>query len=224
MAGGIQYKPINLLPMYGAEYEPYIKKTEAQKENDKKFIESIVKSEGSRKLGAKHFSTAGWVMLKNGDFKTAMMRFNQAWLLDPDYYQPYWGFGALMLNDEKPEKAITYFEKAIKRIDADMLDEAKEKPPLFVDAARAYAWQASILKESGAKKSAVLYGNANKLIDDALRMNPKYGNAYKIGGVIACEEGNYERAWDIVKKSRNIGGYDFDEKFIAELSAAMPEP
>ena len=224
MANGTQYKPLNLLPMYGAEYEPYIKKTEEQKENDQKFIASIIKSEGSRKVGAKRFSAAGWLKLKNGDAKTAMMRFNQAWLLDPDYYQPYWGFGALMLNDKNPEKAIIYFEKAIKRIDSGMIDEVKEKPSLFVDAARAYAWQAAILKESNTKESTTLYGKANKLIDDALNINPMYGNAYRIGGIIAYEEGNYERALSIVKKSRNTGAYDFDAKFISKLSQKMSEP
>ena len=224
MASGAQYKPLNLLPMYGSEYEPYIKKTEAQKEKDQKFIASIVKSEGTRKVGAERFSAAGWLKLKNGDAKTAMMRFNQAWLLDPDYYQPYWGFGALMLNDKNPEKAIIYFEKAIKRIDSGMIDEVKEKPPLFVDAARAYAWQAAIIQESDMKESTTLYRKANKLIDDALHINPKYGNAYRIGGIISYEEGNYERAWSIVKKSRDTGAYNFDDKFISKLSQEMSEP
>ncbi len=162
--------------------------------------------------------------MSSGDAKTAMMRFNQAWLLDPDYYQPYWGFGVLMLGEGKPEKALVYFEDAMSRIDKSMTDETKEKPPFYVDVARANAWQASKLKKTDAEKSRALYETADKLIDDALRIAPDYGDAYRWGGIIAYDQANYERTWRMVKKSRETGAYEFDEKFIAKLSRAMPEP
>ncbi len=221
---GAHYKPLNLLPMYGAEYYPQIQKTKKQKESDQKFIESIIRSEGSREIGARRFSMAGWMKMSSGDAKTAMMRFNQAWLLDPDYYQPYWGFGVLMLGEGKPEKALVYFEDAMSRIDKSMTDETKEKPPFYVDVARANAWQASKLKKTDAEKSRALYETADKLIDDALRIAPDYGDAYRWGGIIAYDQANYERTWRMVKKSRETGAYEFDEKFIAKLSRAMPEP
>jgi len=154
---GDHYKPLNVLPMYGA---PEKIKTEEQKRLDKEFIDSIVKSEGSREIGAKRFAAAGWIKRENGDARASMMRFNQAWLLDSEYYEPYWGFGTLMLDDKKPEKASLFLEKAMA-----LIDDEKEKPPLFIQAARAYAWQASGFKENDTDKAKTLYKKANVLIE-----------------------------------------------------------
>ena len=46
-AWGNAYKPINVLPMYGA---PYVEKTEQQLKSDDEFIQSVIKSEGSREV------------------------------------------------------------------------------------------------------------------------------------------------------------------------------
>ncbi len=211
-----KYKPINTLPMYGA---PAIQKTEAQKKSDETFIKSVIKSEGSRENAAKRFSMSGWLEKRKGNKRIAVSRFNQSWLLDPNYYQPYWGFGAVTLAEGNPKKAAEFFETALGYI-----DDEKEKPRLQVDAARAYAWQASEIKNTNAANSEILYKKANSLIDKALNSDPKYSSAYSMGGLISYEQGNYKRAWEIVKKSRDTGSYKFNSKFIEKLSKEMPEP
>jgi len=213
---GDHYKPLNVLPMYGA---PEKVKTEEQKRIDKEFIESIVKSEGSREIGAKRFATAGWMERQKGDARVSMMRFNQAWLLDPEYYQSYWGFGTLMLDENKPEKASFFLEKSLA-----LIDEEKEKSRLFVEAARAYAWQAAIFEESDPEKAKTLYKKANILIDKALVLDSEYNKAYRMGAIISYEQADYMRAWNIVKKSREAGAYKFDSEFIEKLSKELPEP
>ena len=227
MTGGLHYKPLNLLPMYGADYEPYIKKTEAQKEKDREFIASVIKSEGSREVGAKLFAGVGWQKKRSGDLNTAMMRFNQSWLLDSNYYQPYWGFASILLEENKPEKASVYFDKALSLINNSSQETDEEtkvfKPWIFVDAARAYGWTAGRLKETDVERSKSLYEKANKLIDEALMIDPKVGRAYKIGAAIAYDEGDYKRAWSFVKKAQNMGVHKFDEKFISKLSKVSPE-
>jgi tetratricopeptide (TPR) repeat protein len=211
-----KYKQVNTIPMYGA---PHIKKTDDQKKLDKEFIQAAVKESGSRKKSAIEFSLRGWLKRKEGNNRVAIMRFNQSWLLDPNYYQPYWGFGVIYLAKNKPKKASELFEKALS-----LIDEEKEKPRLQVDAARAYAWQASEIKKTDSINSERLYKRANKLIDKALSGDPEYRKAYSMGGIISYDQGNYKRAWEIVIKSRDSGSYKFDSKFIEKLSKSMPEP
>ena len=215
------YKPINELPMYGS---PYMKKTEKQIQADNKFIKSVVKSEGSREIAAKRFAGAGWKSKRKGDLVTAMKRFNESWLLDSNYYQPYWGFASIFLAKKEPEKASVYFDKAIKLINDNDNKETKSfKPWIFVDAARAYGWTAGRLKETDVERSKSLYEKANKLIDEALMIDPKVGRAYNIGAAIAYDQGDYQRAWNIVKKSHVTGAYKFSNDFIEQLSKASPE-
>lgn len=207
---------INFIPMYGS---PDIKKTESQKLADKKFIKTVIKNSGSRKKAATEFSAWGWSEKRKGNVKNSISRFNQSWLIDPNYYQPYWGFGAVALVEKNPKKAAMFFEKALS-----LIDEEKEKPRLQVDTARAYAWQASKIKKTDSIISEKLYKKANKLIDKALNLDPKYRKAYSMGGIISYDQGNFKRAWEIVKKSRDSDSYKFDSKFIEKLSKLMPEP
>lgn len=211
-----KYKPINTLPMYGA---PYTTKTDAQIKADAQFIKTVTENSGSREKAAKEFAAWGWAEKRKGKNKNSISRFNQSWLLDPKYYQPYWGFGAVFLAEGKPKKASEFFEKALS-----LIDEEKEKPRLQVDAARAYAWLASEIKKTDSINSEMLYKKANALIDKALNSDPKYGSAYSMGGIISYDQGDYKRAWEIVKRSRDTGSYKFDSKFIEKLSKVMPEP
>lgn len=209
-------KPINLIPMYGY---PNVEKTVGQKKADEEFIKTIVANSGSRAKGAKEFAAWGWVERRKGNIDNAMRRFNQSWLLDPNYYQPYWGFGVISLVKKSPAKAAVYFEKAL-----NLIDDDKEKARLLVDAAKAYAWQGSNFKKTDTVKSDLSYKKANTLIETALNADPKYGNAYYYGAFIYRDQGDYRKAWGIVKKARASGSYHFKPKFIDALSEQMPEP
>lgn len=207
---------IALLPMYGY---PKSVKTEGQKKADERFIKSMVADTGSREKSAKQFASWGWVERRNGKINNAMRRFNQSWLLDPNYYQPYWGFGAIALAKDSPAEAAVYFEKALVLIDDD-----KEKPRLFVDTAKSYALQGSKFKKTDIVKSEHFYQKSNSLIEKALNTDAKYGNAYYFGALIYYQQGNYKDAWNIVKKARTSGSYKFNPKFIDELANKMTEP
>ena len=205
---------INLMPMYGY---PEIKKTESQKIADEKFIQTVVAESGSREKSAKEFAAWGWAEKQKGNVDNAMRRFNQSWLLDPNYLS-YWGFGSITLAKGKPAKAAVYFEKAL-----ELIDDDNEKPRLLVDAAKSYALQGSNVAETDPVKSESLYKKSNSLIEKALTADPKYGNAYHFGALIDYHQGNYKDAWKIVKKARASGNYEFDPKFIEALSSKMAE-
>jgi len=209
-------KPINLIPMYGS---PEVEKTDAQKQADEEFVRTIITNSGSRVKGAKEFAAWGWAERRKGNIDNAMRRFNQSWLLNQKYYQSYWGFGVISLIKNNPAKASVHFKKALSLIDDD-----REKPRLQVDAAKAYAWQGVEIRSSNSVVAEGFFKKAISLIEEALRLNPQYGNAYYYGARIYRDQGDYKKAWNIVKRSHAIDNYPFSSKFIEDLSEKMPEP
>jgi tetratricopeptide (TPR) repeat protein len=206
--------PLNLIPMYGY---PDIEKPEALKKVDEDFIKAVVGTDRSREEVSKGFAGEGWRNLSNGDAANAMRRFNQSWLLNPNNYQPYWGFGALLFAQRKPSEAATHYEKALS-----LINEESEKPRLLSDAARAYSMQGFIATDK--MKSEEFFGKANSLFAEAIKLDPQYGNAYRYWAMSLSVEGNYKMAWDIVQKSRALGGDVVSSDFIDALSKKMPEP
>ena len=215
-AGGAQsgQLPLNLIPMYGY---PDIEKPEALKKLDEDFIRSVVGTEGSREEVSKSFSGEAWRLLRNGDAANAMRRFNQSWLLNPNNYQPYWGFGALLFAQRKPSQAAMHYEKALS-----LINEEGEKPRLLNDAARAYSMQGFTATDK--MKSEGFFAKANSLFNEAITLDPKYENAYRDWAMSLYLEGNYKTAWDVVKKSRGLGGEPLPSDFIDALSKKMLEP
>lgn len=84
--------PINEQPYFG-----FAKKTDAQKEADATFVETItVRGGRSREQGGKEVAAAGWQFIfQRGDWATAAKRFNQAWLLDPSRSDIAHGFAII---------------------------------------------------------------------------------------------------------------------------------
>jgi len=91
---------IRLLPKYG-----HVEKTEKQKESDKVFIETILKQDSTHRKGADRFIRLGFNYLYRDDVKTAMYRFNQAYLLDSTNTDIYWGYGGVYMALGQYQKA-----------------------------------------------------------------------------------------------------------------------
>lgn len=220
--------PINLLPMYGY---PGVQKTEAQKRLDEDFIRDVSKSQGSRENAGKEFAARGWFYLEQGEAAISMQRFNQSWLLNPNNYMPYWGFGVLLKRQGKAAEGVPYFDKALSLIDG----QHSDRPRLLADAAMAYADLGHSLATTDKSKSVQYFKKANSLAketlildsrfgDEALRLQWEFREAYSYGAYVYHDQGSYEAAWEVVKKSRASGGYVFESGFIEELSMKMPEP
>ena len=100
---------INKLPMYGNT-----RKCTGQIEADKIFLEHCDKDFKNRKDAAKHMIMRGWQYYRLNKTDTAMMRFNQAWLLDSLNADIYWGFGNLLGLEGKFKESISFFEKSLR--------------------------------------------------------------------------------------------------------------
>jgi tetratricopeptide (TPR) repeat protein len=81
---------IRMVPEYGN-----VKKTSEQIEADKVLIADEIKENGTREKASEALINVGFDYMYKGNLKTAMSRFNQAWLLNPKNENAYWGFGSV---------------------------------------------------------------------------------------------------------------------------------
>lgn len=99
---------INLQPEYGNAI-----KTKGQLDADSEFIKLVLSQDSTRSKGSEHLVKLGFTYLSNGDVKTAMERFNQAWLLDPKNENSYWGYGAIYGYFNDYDTAIAEYDKGL---------------------------------------------------------------------------------------------------------------
>ena len=99
---------INLLPMYGEA-----KKCDQQIQSDSNFLADCDKQFINRRLAAEKFVEMAWGYFYKNEPETSMKRFNQAWLLDKENAQVYWGFGNLVGMKHELKQSISLFEKSI---------------------------------------------------------------------------------------------------------------
>lgn len=91
-------------------------KTPSQKEADAEFIESTMKNEqfkGDKRKASNHMIGLGFQYLYKGAAKTAMYRFNQAFLLDNHNPEIYWGYGAVYMQLSKFDEAKKMYETGL---------------------------------------------------------------------------------------------------------------
>ena len=99
---------IRLLPEYG-----HVAKTKEQTALDNELIQEELKQEGTHRKASDHLIRVGFDFLYRGDLKTAMYRFNQAWLLDPKNENDYWGFASIYFSFNDYDEALKQLEKGL---------------------------------------------------------------------------------------------------------------
>jgi tetratricopeptide (TPR) repeat protein len=99
---------INLQPEYGN-----VEKSKEQLETDQKFIVTELKELGTHGKASEEMVKLGFDYLYRGDLKTAMRRFNQAWLLDAKNENAYWGYGSVYFYLHNDQEALKQLEKGL---------------------------------------------------------------------------------------------------------------
>jgi tetratricopeptide (TPR) repeat protein len=99
---------IRLLPEYG--HQP---KTNEQIQADQEFISTALKADTTNRKASDHLIRLGFSYLYRGDIRTAMYRFNQAYLLDPKNENIYWGFGAIYATFNEYKESIIQYDKGL---------------------------------------------------------------------------------------------------------------
>lgn len=101
-------KEIRLNPRYGNAV-----KTPEQIAGDQELIKTYVKMAGSRRMGAEMLVKKGFEYLQAGNLRTAMYRFNQAWLLDSTDANVYSGFASIYFKFKDYRKSISLIDEGL---------------------------------------------------------------------------------------------------------------
>jgi tetratricopeptide (TPR) repeat protein len=99
---------IRLLPEYG-----HVQKTNEQLEADQELIKDEVKQYRTHRKASDTLISFGFNNIYAGDIKKAMYRFNQAYLLDPENENVYWGFASVYFSFNDYNEALAQLEKGL---------------------------------------------------------------------------------------------------------------
>lgn len=200
----------NETPLYGGKPP-----TPEQARADQQLIETVSKQFGSREEAAKVAVKLGFQFLARNDWKTAMKRFNQAWLLTPDKADVFWGLGAALSYQGKFAESEKYFLKAT-GLDSD-------NGRLLNDFGFMYQFWAT--KGTKAKDEKLrCFDRSIELFEQASRLDPTYDRIYFNWAVSLFFKQDYKGSWEKIKEAERLGGGSVDQKFIRDLTKKMPRP
>jgi hypothetical protein len=142
--------PPDQLPMFGMRER---ERSAAGRAADAEFVASVVKQGVPRAAAAAQLLREGWTLWDRRDPTGAMLRFNQAWLLDPDNGDTYHGFAVVMGTRGA---SVEYIGELYARAMA----LSKDDPRLLVDYGR-HLWGMASYDESLAAFQRALALNPN---------------------------------------------------------------
>lgn len=182
----------SLQPEYGN-----IQKTEEQQESDKNFVDQLLSEyKGDRQQASNKMVQLGFQYLyQKRDLVTAMRRFNQAYLLDPENADLYYGFGTVYFNLGAMEEARQQYDKG--------LEINPEHFQILTDYGTTYLgeyYNESFTAPSEAKAKLDL--SLNKLLE-SYEINPTYSSTtYKLSILYLLKEDceNSRKFLDLTKE------------------------
>jgi len=100
---------IDQVPMYGGIDRSADPRLAA---GDRQFIDQVVSQYGDHRAASKAFVNQGFAYYYEENLDFAMRRFNQAWLLDDEYPEVYYGFGTVLYLTEGACPAMDMLRRA----------------------------------------------------------------------------------------------------------------
>jgi len=195
---------IRLLPQYNNAI-----KTKHQLDADKQFIQSELAIESDRLKASNKYIDFGFNYLYRNDVKTAMYRFNQAYLLDSTNVLIYWGYGAVYMQLDDLPRAKTMYETGLKI--------APNSPELLTDFATYY-----MKMSSNENNSSFTYtiDTAIQLLKKAYEVAPRNENTlYKLS-VCYYYLQNCSESKKYLQLCKDAGGQPIDNEFEIALNEA----
>lgn len=206
--------PIDQVPMYGGMDRTSIPELRA---GDEKLIQDTTKAYGSRAAASTAFANNAFTYYKQDKLDLAMRRFNQAWLLNPDNPEPYWGFASILHDQGKYCEGVK------------LLELGASKGPLQ----KAHIPDLAVLYAACARHGQGLQPQERL---DLLRKStetfqkgegdPEVAKPYLYFQWTRAHHalGEYTAAWEKVREYRKHTSEPFDPRLIKTLSEKLPEP
>lgn len=194
-----------MLPEYGN-----IKKSADEIEANQKFVNNIVESGKSKTEGAHEMIRLGFDYLYRGNLKTAMYRFNQAYLLNPKNSGIYWGYGAVYTALGAYDLAREEYSQGLK-IDP-------ESAPILTDYGTTYLGEYYATVRSNYKQATKHLNKAKEKLLEAYSYDPKYINTtYKLSIVYLYSQ-DCNNAKKYLKETRDLGGQPITKEYLTDFN------
>jgi tetratricopeptide (TPR) repeat protein len=203
---------IDQAPMYGGMDRQAVPQL---KEADEQFITGTTKEFGTREKASDAFVDQGIRYYKENNYAFAMRRFNQAWLLNPQNADSFWGFGMVYHDEGKVCEAKEMIDRAISLKLA--------KPIALADAGRIYTLCGVSNQSLGAQERQQYFATSEDLYKRADMASPNNDYVHGSWATAYYWRGDYVRSWEQVAKARSLG-FVFPERFLNLLRDRMSEP
>ncbi len=198
---------ISLQPEYGN-----VKKNESQKVDDENFKKDILEHyKGDTNAASEKMSDLGFTYLyEKGDFVTAMRRFNQAFMLNPQNADAYYGFGTIFFNLGAMEMAREQYDKGLK-IDP-------KHPKILTDYGTTYLGDYYESLENGKGNSTEFLEKSQEYLEKSLEYDKKDSNTiYKLS-IVKMYIGDCKEAKELLKKAKKMNNPNVTESYEKELN------
>jgi len=198
---------IRLLPKYG--HKP---KTDEQKKLDQKFIDETMQQEqfnDDRTEASNHLISLGFDYLYRGDVKTAMYRFNQAYLLDNLNTDIYWGYGAVYMTLGNYEKAKNQYEEG--------LSQNPNNTHLLTDYGTYFMAQYYGLEPIDKDAAATNLDSAITFMLKSYQLDKTDQNTTFKLSICYWNKGDCDNAWKFYDECKELGGQPITEAYTMDL-------
>jgi tetratricopeptide (TPR) repeat protein len=205
-------QPIDQVPMYGGMDRSAYPDLKAA---DETFIAGVTKEFGSREAAAKVFVSGAFRYYDEDKLDLAMRRFNQAWLLDPNNPEVYWGFGVVLHDRAKMCEGKAMIDRA--------LSFKQYITGLLPDAGNIISLCAVDSPQLSDEDRRQQYERADALFREAAEKDRNKAYVYNNWARALYHREQYAEAWRMVAKAREQGGR-VSEGLLRRLREKMPEP
>ena len=195
---------IRLLPKYG-----HVTKTEGQKASDKEFIETTLKQYPTIRKASDHLIELGFKYLYN-DVKTAMYRFNQAYLLDSTNTDIYWGYGGVYMT-------LGNYENAQKQYSEGLSIDPKNTH-LLTDYGTYFMAQYYGLQPLDEKEALPNLDSAINYLTKSYQLDKKDPNTTFKLSISYYQKKDCKNAWKYYDECKLLGGQIITEDFTKALT------
>jgi len=150
---------------------------------------------------AKDAVEKGWLYFNNGDLETALRRFHQATIIDPEFAPGYFGKAYVYSAQNNHDSAIENYRKTIELAD----------PPF----SHAYGNLGLALLMKGQKEEG------QRMLLKALEIDPNNGDAHVNIAWSYCEQKENKKAWEHIQKAQELKAM-IEPSLLKEMETVCP--
>lgn len=205
---------IDNVPMYG---QPELARPDFLVRADEDFVRNAAGLfGGDRRAASKAWCERADRYLAERNLDFAMRRYNQAWLLDAQNYEVYWGFGRVMVETDRFDEAVRFLRQAI-----GLCADTKQLSGLHSDLGVALSYRAHSRPRSDVASRREAFAEANAEFARAVSLDPDYANAWRRWAISLVFEEDWPAAAAKLERAQALGAAPLPAAQAQALAAGL---